>query len=141
MWLPWQEERPDVVCQQSVDGAATSAPRRGPGTFSALSEIVIDLDKTRRYEVTAGNPELVQACINAEPAGGEAREQVQQGQGALRERRTRADRRQGAGEGRSRRVRPANGPPGEGAPSPRGVRDDERTHGDPREDGPIDVGG
>ena len=141
MWLPRQKERPDVVGQQGVDGTASSAPRRGPGTFSALGEIVIDLDKARRYEVTTGNPELVQACVDTKPAGGEARKQVQQGQGALRERRSRADGRQGAWEGRSRGVSPADSPPGKGAPGPRGVRDDERSHGGPRKNGPIDVSG
>ena len=141
MGLPRQEERPDIVCQQGVDGTAASPPRRGPSALSALGEIVIDLDEARRYEVPTGNPELVQACVYAEPAGGEARKQVQQGQWALGTRRTRPDGRQGAWESRSRGVNPADGSPGKGAPGPRGVRDDERAHGDPGEDGPIYIRG
>ena len=84
-----------------------------------------------------GNVEFVQSSINAEPAGGETREQVQQGEWALRKGRTRPERGHGTWEGRGGGVSPADGAAGKGAPGTRCVRDDEGAHGDPGKDGPI----
>ena len=84
-----------------------------------------------------GDAELVQSSVYAEPAGGEIREQVQQGEWALREGRTRPERGHGTWEGRSGGVSPTDGAAGKGAPVARGMCDDERAHGDPGEDGPM----
>ena len=118
---------------------AARTTRGSPGPLSALGEVVVNFHKPRSGKVPAGDAEFIERRIDAESAGGQSGEQVQESERALRIGRCRREGGRRNGERRGRHVSPSHGPSWEGSAGAGGMHDDHRANGDPLENRAVDL--